>query len=187
VQSSLAENDELMGLLSENLRSVQAHAYNLEVFASVARLYRQNLEMLQALGDINAALQSAQNAAARLDYSAALSALDQAAALAVAMRGQRNRTLQDATATWYKSWFPRVPEANGRKYLLVLNDVQDYRVDRALGLKYLILREFLLPMNEWFSDLQQVRNRYAKAHKLPEKSIPFDWQDTEATGTGESY
>jgi hexosaminidase len=187
VQSSLAENDELMGLLNENLRSVQAHAYNLEVFASVARLYRQNLEMLQALGEINAALQSAQNAAARLDYSAALSALDQAAALAVAMRGQRNRALQDATATWYKSWFPRVPEANGRKYLLVLNDVQDYRVDRALGLKYLILREFLLPMNEWFSDLQQVRNRYAKAHQLPENSIPFDWQDTEMTGAGESY
>jgi hypothetical protein len=80
-----------------------------------------------------------------------------------------------------------VPEANGRKYLLVLNDVQDYRVDRALGLKYLILREFLLPMNEWFSDLQQVRNRYAKAHKLPENSIPFDWQDTEMTGAGESY
>jgi hexosaminidase len=186
-QRSLADNDELLGLLNRNLGRVQFHAYNLEVFLSIAGLYRQNLEMLQNLGAISALLRSAETAAAKLNYSAALSDLDHALQSAYVIRAQRNRALQGATKTWYKSWYPRVPEANGRRYLLVLNSVQDYRVDRTLGLNYLIQREFLLPIGEWFKQVQQVRNRYAAAHQLPETALNFDWQDDASTSLGASY
>jgi hexosaminidase len=187
LQRSLADNDELLGLLNRNLGDVQLHAYNLEVFLSIAALYRQNLEMLQDLGAISASLHSAQAAAAKLNYSAALSGLDDALQLAYVIRAQRNRTLQSATTTWYKSWYPRVAEANGRRYLLVLNSVQDYRVDRTLGLKYLIQREFLLPFGDWFTQLQQARNHYAAAHQLPEVTLDFDWQEEVSTSLGSSY
>jgi hypothetical protein len=186
-QKSLADNDELLGLLNRNLGSVQLHRYNLEVFLSIAELYRQNLDMLQDLGAISASLRSVETAAAKLNYSAAVSGLDQVLQLAYVIRAQRNRALQNATATWYKSWYPRVPEANGRRYLLVLNSVQDYRVDRTLGLNYLIQREFLLPFGDWFTRLQQVRNRYAAAHQLPETTLNFDWQDDASTSLGSSY
>jgi hexosaminidase len=186
-QKSLADNDELLGLLNRNLGGVQLHAYNLEVFLSIARLYRQNLEMLQDLAAISASLRSAETAAAKLNYNAAVTALDQAMQLAYVIRAQRNRALQNATATWYKSWYPRVPEANGRQYLLVLNSVQDYRVDRTLGLNYLIQREFLLPFGDWFRQLQKVRNHYANAYQLPEKTLNFDWQDDASTSLGSSY
>jgi hexosaminidase len=187
LQKSVADNDELLGLLNRNLGDVQLHAYSLEVFLSIAGLYRQNLQMLQDLGAISASFHSAEAAAAKLNYAAALSGLDDALQLAYVIRAQRNRALQDATTTWYKSWYPRVPEANGRRYLLVLNSVQDYRVDRTLGLKYLIQREFLLPFGDWFTQLQQVRNRYAAAHQLPETSLNFDWQDDASTSLGSSY
>ncbi|MGI9070582.1 MAG: glycoside hydrolase family 20 zincin-like fold domain-containing protein [Bryobacteraceae bacterium] len=186
-EKSLADNDELLALLNRNLGSVQLHRYNLEVFLSIAKLYRQNLEMLQDLGAISASLRSAETAAAKLNYNAAASALDQAMQIAYVIRAQRNRALQNATTTWYKSWYPRVPEANGRRYLLVLNSVQDYRVDRTLGLSYLIQREFLLPFGSWFKQLQQIRNRYATAHQLPEKTLNFDWQDDASTSLGSSY
>lgn len=40
---SLADNDELLGLLHENLGSVELNRYNLEVYTSIAQLCRQNL------------------------------------------------------------------------------------------------------------------------------------------------
>ena len=186
-QNSLADNDELLGLLNRNLTTVQLHSYNLEVFQSIAGLYRQKSQMLQDLGAISASLQGAESAAAKLDYPAAVSALDQALQLAYLIRAQRNRALQTATTTWYKSWYPRVPEANGRRYLLVLNSVQDYRVDRTLGLNYLIQREFLLPFGDWFKQLLQARNHYATAHHLPEANLEFDWQDDASVSSGSLY
>lgn len=186
-EKSLAENDELLGLLNRNQRTVQFHPYNVEVYLSIAHIYRQNLDMLQHLGEISDLLQSAQGAAAKLEYSSAVSSLDEALQLAFVIRAERNRALQDATAVWYKSWFPRVAEANGRRYLLVLNSVQDYRVDRTLGLNYLIQREFLLPLGQWFGQLQDTRNRYARAHQIEASTLSFDWQDDSTTALGNLY
>ena len=60
----LVDDDELMDLLHMNLHRVEFNRYNLEVFLSVARLYRQNLEMLLDLGRINTLLKSAEGHAA---------------------------------------------------------------------------------------------------------------------------
>lgn len=187
VERALADNDELLGLLHRNLRQVQFHSYNLEVYLSIAQLYRHNLEVFQTLDHVAELMQAAQGAAAKLRYSGAVANLDDALGLIYDLRALRNQALQDTTETWYKSWYPRVPEANGRKYLLILNSVQDYPVDRTLGLKYLVRREFQLPMDHWFNDVQQARNRYAKAHNLAEKTLVFDWQDEGSTSMSAAY
>ena len=187
-QKSLADNDELLGLLNRNLGAGAASCATISKYFCPLRVCIARIStMLQDFGAISASLHSAETAAAKLNYRAAVSALDQALQLAYVIRAQRNRALQNATTTWYKSWYPRVPEANGRRYLLVLNSVQDYRVDRTLGLNYLIQREFLLPFGDWFTQLQQVRNRYAAAHQLPETTLNFDWQDDASTSLGSSY
>jgi hypothetical protein len=186
-QKSLSDNDEVLGLLNRNLQAVQFHSYNLEVFLSIAQLYRHNLEMLQSFGTIAELLHSAELAASRLDSATALSNMDQALQSAYSIRADRNKALQSVTGTWYQSWYPRISEANGRKYLLVLNSVQDYRVDRTLGLNYLIQREFLLPLDDWFKHLQQVRNRYATSHQLVASTLDFDWQDESSLSVGTSY
>ncbi len=51
---SLAENDELLGLLAENLRRGGRNRYNLEVYLAIARLYRQNVRMLLDYPDVSA-------------------------------------------------------------------------------------------------------------------------------------
>ena len=73
--------------------------------------------MILDLGRISDLLKAAQNAAAEGGGSEALAALDGALDNAVEIQRRRNRALQDSTNTWYKTWFPRVPEANGRRYL----------------------------------------------------------------------
>jgi hypothetical protein len=184
-QASMSQNDQLLDLLYTNLPDVQFNRYNLEVYLSIARLCRQNLQMLEGLGEIDRDLQAAQDAAAKRPAPEAVAALDAALNVAGSIRDQRNQALQNATATWYKTWYPRVREANGRH---VATEPQPF-VDTATsedarrhqtGLLYLIDREFLLPFGDWVNQLQTVRNRYAAAHQLPARQGSFDWQDTTA-------
>jgi hypothetical protein len=85
--------------------------------------------------------------------------------------------LADATETWYKSWLPRVAEANGRRFLHELDDVKDHLPDRTVDMTYLVYRELLLPFGNWVEQVRSVRNQYATSHGLPTQSASFDWQD----------
>lgn len=161
--------------------------HELEVFLSIAQIYRENLDLFRNLATIESALVSAESASGELKYQEALDDMDNALQTAYGVRAERNRVLQNATNVWYKSWYPRVAEANGRRYLLVLNSVQDYRVGRTLGKNYLIQRGFLLPFGRWFQQLQGVRNRYAALHNSPANHLTFDWQDDQSLSLGSSY
>jgi hypothetical protein len=172
------QNDELLDLLYMNLRRVQFNHYNLEVFTDIAKLCRQNLLLLQNLGRMDGFLKSAQAAATHVDSARAVAELDHALDLAEEIREQRNSALHDATETWYKSWFPRVAEANGRRFLHELDDVKDHVPDRTVDMSYLVYRELLLPLGEWVDKVQAVRNQYAQANNLPARNEKFDWQDT---------
>jgi hypothetical protein len=176
---ALADNDELLGLLEENLRAVEFNRYNLEVYLSIAQLYRQNLEMLLGVGRMYALVESAQKAAAQGKAKDALESLDGALGIAQNIRQQRNTALKDAVSTWYKTWLPRAEEANGRRFLHQLDDVKDHGPDRTVDMTYLVYRELQLPFGEWVSAIRNTRNQYAAANHLPGKAGQFDWRDTE--------
>jgi hexosaminidase len=174
----LAENDQLLDLLEMNMERVQFNRYNLEVCLSVAGLFRQNLLMLLDLGRISDALEAAEFAAAKSDAEKALAALDRALSIAEEIRQSRNRALQDATSTWYKSWYPRVAEANGRTYLDSVDDVKDHPPVRTVDMKYLVYRELRYPLGDWARSVIAIRNAYARERDLPVRSDTFDWSDT---------
>jgi len=179
----LGENDDLLNLLYANAAAVQFNRHNLEVYLSIANLCRQNLLMLTALERINGHLTTAQELASKLHYGEAVAALDQALDQAAKIRDERNLVLKDVTATWYKTWFPRVRQANGRHAARSPQPFVDTATSedaqrRQEGMSYLIDREFLLPLGEWVKQVQDVRNRYAAAHGLPAREGQFDWQDT---------
>ena len=173
----LPDNDELLGLLHDNLPRADLNPYNLEVFLSIAHLCRQNLEMLHALGRMDGLLRSAADAAGRNQSKAALNSLDHALQQAFAIRYSRNRALADAIETWYKSWLPRVAEANGRRFLHDLDDVKDHLPDRTADMSYLVYRELQLPFGDWVEQVRAVRNQYAQSHGLPLRNERFDWKD----------
>jgi hypothetical protein len=179
---ALAENDELTSLLYTNLATAQFNRYNFEVFLSIAKLCRENLLLLKGLDEMNRSLEKVQEDATHLHFSEALAALDQVLDRAVKMRDDRNQALEDARTTWYKTWFPRVREANGRHVAREPQNFVDTRPSesahrRQEGLLYLIDREFQLPLGEWVRRIQNVRNRYATSHGLPVRQSQFDWQD----------
>jgi hexosaminidase len=182
--NSLAENDQLIGLLGMNMQRVQFNRYNLEVYLSIAGLYRQNLLLLQDLGRISDALQAAQTAAGKAETENALAALDRALNIAENIRQNRNQALQDAIATWYKSWFPRVLKANGRSYLDKVDDVKDHQPGRTADMTYLVYRELMYPLGDWAAKVAEVRNQYAVAHKMPTHLVKFDWKNTSEGITG---
>ncbi|HXH47828.1 MAG TPA: hypothetical protein VNM47_00510, partial [Terriglobia bacterium] len=184
-QDSMPANDELLDLLHKNLRSVQFQKYNLRVYLSIAGLYRQNLEMIQAMNEVDGALKSAQEAAANVQFARAVAALDRALEIVEGMRDQRNVAYHHAVETWYESWFPRVAEGNGRKYLDEVDDVKDHLPMRTVDMSYLVYRELILPLGEWYEQVQSVRNRYAAAHGLAARTKAFDWKDTDTVVEGD--
>jgi hexosaminidase len=175
--SFFSQSDTLMDLLNRNLQSVQFNHYNLQVYASIAQLYRQNLEMLMALQQINALLNSAEKAAARAQAEEAVGDVDQALDLAQEIREQRNKTYAVVVQIWEKGWYPRVEEANGRKYLNEVDDVKDHLPMRTADLSYLIYRELLLPLGKWYGEVEAARNEYARGYGLPTRDDKLNWKD----------
>jgi len=181
----LAENSELLGLLHENYLRVELNRYNLEVYLSVAALYRHNLEMLESIAEIDSMLKGAAAAAEKNQARQAVQAVDRAIDRARSILWSRNRALRDLQQTWYKTWYPRVAEANGRKFLHQLDDVKDHLPDRTTDMTYLILRELQLPFGEWIEQIRAVRNQYAEAHKIPARTVTFDWKDLQPVSGSE--
>ena len=170
------ENAELLTLLEENLRSVEANRYNLEVFVSIAKLYRQNLDLLESLSRVDTLFTTAYAAAREGQAQQAVAAMDQALDEARALRQQRNTALRFAEQTWYKSWQPRVLTANGRQFFHQLDDVKDHEPDRTVDLSYLVYRQILLPFDDWFEKVQAARNSYASQHGLPARHGALIWK-----------
>lgn len=179
VSESLADNDELLGLLRMNFGRAEFNRFNLQVFLSIAQLYRQNLDMLEGLGRINGLLEAAQAAARKVQPKEAIAAVDRALDIARQIQRRRNTVLRDTTATWYLSWHPRVAEANGRRFLHELDDVKDHLSDRTIDMSYLVYRELLLPFGEWAERVQASRNQYAETNRLPLRTETFDWKNLE--------
>jgi len=178
----LGENDELLDLLYRNLPSVEFNRYNLEVYLALARVCRQNLLLFKGLDEISKSLETAQEQAGLLHYAEAVGALDKALDLAVKIRDERNEALEKLTATWYKTWFPRIREGNGRHVArnpqsFVDTGPSEYARRRQEGLLYVMDRQLSLPFGEWANEVKEVRNRYAAGHNLPLRQGTFNWQD----------
>ena len=178
---ALRDNDELLELLYSNLALADRNRANLEVFVSIAKLCRQNLEMLTQIGRMEAALHSAVGPAHSSNPKEALASVDQALGLAARIKFERNGVLRDTAAVWYQGWQPRAAEANGRKFLHELDDVKDHLPDRTVDMSYLVYRQLLLPLGDWVKQIEDARNHFAAANGLAERHGHFDWSDIKST------
>src|SRR5207248_6610012 len=122
-------------------------------------------------------VKNASAAASRNQAKQAVQAVDPAINAARSIQFARNRALRDVTETWNKTWYPRVSEANGRKFLHEVDDVKDHLPDRTTDMTYLVYRELLLPFNEWIEQVRSARNQYAQAHQAAVRNEKFDWKD----------
>ena len=174
----MTANDELMNLLYKNLLAADYQHYNLQVLRSVAQLCRQNLSMLIGLKRINYFLTLSSDAAAT-NPALAVSLIDQGLDQAKKIRDERNEVLQTVTTVWYQDWYPRVAEANGRKFLDQVDDVKDHTPARTVDMSYLIYRELKYPLGKWAKDALDARNQFANKNNLPARSETFNWESIE--------
>jgi hypothetical protein len=170
----LNENTELIALLRETLQTNSRQQFNLRVFISIAELCRQNLQMLLELGQINSLLHSATSAGG----AASVVIIDQALDAAKRMRDERNDVLHSLETTWYEEWFPRVPEANGRKFLDVVDDVKDHVPVRTVEMSYVVYRQLNYPMDSWWERVLNARNKLAKENSLSLRDERLNWKST---------
>lgn len=171
----LKENDELVNLLNDNLVAADYQHYNLQVLSSIARLCRQNLIMLLSLQKINQFMKLAADAAAA-NPATAIALIDQSLSEMKNLRAERNEVLQSVTAVWYQEWFPRVQEANGRKFLDLVDDVKDHEPARTVDMSYLIYRELKLPLDKWAKQVLEARNHFAIKNNLPARNETYNWE-----------
>ena len=174
----LKDNNELMNLLQENLINADYQHYNLQVLHSVARLCRQNLNMLLGLQRINDLLNLSSTVASS-NPAVAVSLIDQALDQVNKIREERNEVLQAVTTVWYQDWYPRVAEANGRKYLDQVDDVKDHEPVRTVDMSYLIYRQLKYPLGKWVEEATNARNQFAKANNLPVRTETLNWENAE--------
>jgi len=174
----LKDNNELMNLLHENLISADYQHYNLQVLRSVAQLCRQNLTMLLGLQKINDLL-SLSSTVASSNPAMAVSLIDQALDQVNNIRDERNEVLQSVTTVWYQDWYPRVAEANGRKYLDQVDDVKDHLPVRTVDMSYLVYRQLKYPLGKWADEATNARNQFAKANNLPVRTATVNWESIE--------
>jgi hexosaminidase len=176
---SMRDNENLTGLINENIPLARFNQYNLEVYLTIAQLCRQNLAMIEGIHQMDVALAAGSNLRTR-DAEKAVAEVDRALDIANSIWHDRNAALKDSETIWYKSWFPRVAEANGRTFLHELDDVKDHLPDRTVDLSYLVYREKLLPFGAWVNAIRSARNQFAAAHHLPLVNETFDWSELRA-------
>ncbi|MFT3947747.1 MAG: glycoside hydrolase family 20 zincin-like fold domain-containing protein [Agriterribacter sp.] len=174
VEKFLEENNEVMNLLHENIAKADMQRYNLQVLYTVALLCRQNLYMLLDLKKTNEWLQLSSQSVTH--PATALTMIDQALDKIGRIRANRNEVLQTVTTTWYQDWFPKVAEANGRKFLHQVDDVKDHHPDRTIDMRYLVYRQLKYPLGEWVQKVTAIRNEFAKKNNLPERTAIIHWE-----------
>jgi hexosaminidase len=173
-------NDVVLGLLYDNLKRSQFNRYNLEVYVTIADLCRQNFTMIEDIHRMDVDLAAASQIKDK-DPAKALHEVDSALDTARSIWQKRNEVLENTTATWDERWFPRVAEANGRRFLNELDDVKDHLPGRTIDMSYLVYREKLLPFGEWVDAIATARNQFATAHQLPARDYHLAWDDFSVT------
>jgi len=171
-----SKSDILLGLIHENIQRAQFNRYNLQIFLTIANLFRQNFEMIAGIHNMDVDLASAAEVKGK-DPKAAIVEVDRALDIATSIWLQRNKVFNNSVATWDQRWFPRVSEANGRNFLHELDDVKDHLPDRTVDMSYLIYRETLLPFGDWVNAIAKARNQFAIANHLPTRNYQLQWDD----------
>lgn len=172
-------NDEVTGLLQENLRLASRNHHALEVFLSIAKLCRENLDYIEVVAATASRMNGARRLAADGKPEQAVAQLDRTLDAIERYRKERNRVFHDVAEVWGKSWHLRAPEANGRRFLHRVDDVKDHLPDRTADMSYLIYRELKMPVQEWFDELLKARNAYAMGHNVTARNAKLAWSDTE--------
>ena len=167
--SLAADNDKLIGLLLDNIPKVKRNQYNLEVFLSIAYLQRFSLNTLLNLARMEDKLIEA----GKTDNNPrrVVNRLVEASNIATNILEEQKQVWPALTAVWEKSQYKRNRSVNGKDFLKVIPDVNDYGdVSRWISLEYLVAPIDRIGIKKWKNDLNVLLDAYAKKNNISDKT-----------------
>jgi len=164
-QQMAVDNDKLIELLLHNIAKVKLNSYNLEVLLSIAYLQRFTIHTILNMAAMEDKLIEASKAGD--NHRRVVSRWLEASQLAQKILKEYQITWPALTGVWEKSQFKRNRSVNGRDFLNVIPDVNDYGdVSRRTGLDYMVAPFERIGLKKWKADLDSLIDEYAKKHGI---------------------
>lgn len=161
----LSENDQLISHLQHSMTRASRNRYNLEVLLSIAYFERYTFKTVLRLSSIENLLVNA--AAARLNFSGAVSQLVEAHKLAGEILKEEAAMWAGFTGVWEKSRFPKCRSVGEGEFVHVLDDVKDHFADRRPGLEYMLAPFERMGLQQWQKQLEGIIVDFAAAKNVP--------------------
>lgn len=171
LESEKAASEQLLGLLKKNLKKASRNQYNLEVLQANARFLRHNLNLFDALAQIEDILSEASKIREEHRYADALKQLLAAEEKAESICRERETSYAALKSVWEKSQHQKGRSVGGRKFVHIESDTWSGGGNRTPDLSYLVRRERLLNLEKWTSDLKGIRQSFALQHQF---EIPLE-------------
>ncbi len=166
------KNDQLIGLLQENLSKVFRNRYNIEVLLSLAYLERYTLNTVLNLAKTEDLLVKASGQG--LNFQGVVGYLVEAYELVGKTQKEQAEMWSDFNRIWEEGRFPKDQDVDGKKFVYVLDDVKDHFAARRRGLEYMIAPFERMEMDKWQMQLEKIIVDYAKAKNVPIKGFELE-------------
>jgi hypothetical protein len=166
LESEKTASDTLLGLLEGNLKKAARNRYNLEVLQTNARYLRHNLNLFEALAQIEDMLSEASKMREEHRYADALKQLLAVEETAERICRERELSYAELKRVWEKSQYPKGRSVGGRRYVHIESDTWSGGGNRTPDLSYLVQRERLLNLEKWTSDLKGIRQSFALLYQF---------------------
>ncbi len=147
-------------ICEDNLRRPVRHAYDFEVFASIARMIGHSARTYRMLSELEAAIGDAQDQHF-VDRAAAQAALDRAAGLIEANLKERANVFNCVIAVWEKTRLPKGLSTPDKQFFWSQDRARHFAF-RKPDMSYLICDEQSLALEEYLGKLRAYSAWYAK-------------------------
>lgn len=151
-------------ILTENLGRACRNRYSLEVFLSISAVFGDFITMLETLAEVETRLDAAREHVGNVKLKKAATELDAAVDLVRRYVADRERMLEELTATWEKGRYPKGQSVEGRDFVHVQDDTKNHHADWTPDLGYLIKPSRDLNLDGWADSLEGIAAEFRRRH-----------------------
>lgn len=146
----------------ENLGRARRNRYSLEVFASLAYLFRDFIDLLETLANAERKLDEARQAVYTVHFKQAVDHAMAAAQLVKAHVVRRERMYENLCATWEKIRLPRGMADGEKKFVHIQDHTKNHPADWTPDLSYVIKPSRDLDLEGWAERVEGAARTFQK-------------------------
>ena len=161
-RDQLREMQRALSICRTNLEQGVKHAYDFEIFASVAELIAHTARTYLALSELENAVTESHRQRF-VSHQAAYRAMDRAAGIIEENLKERDKVFNDLVATWEKTRLPKGMSTAEKKFFHQQDRARHYGF-RTADMTYLIYDEQLLDLEGYLQNLREYMDWYKQTY-----------------------